>query len=420
MTLLSEALDRILNWLHAQQRQHPKIHRYRYWREDATILIDARLYPQMRPGLSLSEIAEISKDLPEPLPPEIIELYQWRNGGISDRDLSNWLFNFGEGFGSQCAANLLDLQSAVNSYRAVRSNLLKDVTVDNLLTNRYHNNSIELFYAPECVEGYMVMNQNRKSYPIVFWDFKGGGDTVYSKYASLTDMMVTIAECYENACMLDDRGRLIQNNDKIWEIWSKHNACYWIDLSLRNIDLIQNKFSPYICDDRLSLTVISELVDTLKFSQDIRLVKVLSSFLNNSPADPDKDRQLKHSAAMYLSSVGGSQAVEFLLPILKHNYWENRYLTIVALGQIKDDRSIPALIDCLQDEHESVRKEARMALDRIQVGDGEVAGFRSNPAVSFIESQYRLQGIDLYEKTGLITPPTNTDGETLFFDSDDR
>jgi hypothetical protein len=397
VTVLTEALDRILNWLHEQQRQHPELHLYQYWRLDGNTPIDGQLYPQMRSGLSRSEIAEISKDLSEPLPPEVIELYQWRNGGRSGPYISDWLFNFGEGFGEQCAAKLIDVQSAVSSYRGKKSYSLEDVTVDNLLTNRYDNNSMKFFDAVQCVEGYMVMNQNIKSYPIVFWDFQGGGDTVYSKYTSLSDMMVTIAECCENACTVDDRGRLIENKDKTWEIWRKHNASYWVNLSLRNIDLIQNKLPPYICDERLSATVISELADTLRFSQDVRLVEVLSTFLKNSPTDPNYNRQLSHSAAMYLSRVGIRQSVDFLLPILNGNYWENRYLAIVALGQIKDNRAIPSLIDCLQDEHESVRKEAKIALDRIQKGDGELAEFRSNPAISFLESQYRLQGTDLHD-----------------------
>jgi hypothetical protein len=266
MTVLTEALDRILNWLHEQQRQRPELS-HRYWCLGATTPIDTQFYPQLSSGLSRSEIAEITKDFPEQLPPEVIELYQWRNGAQSGITyLSDWLFNFGEGFGQQRAASFLDLQSAVSNYRSKRSNILADVNVDNLLNTRYDNNSMKFFDAMECVEGYMVINQNRKSYPIVFWDFKGGGDIVYSKYASLTDMMVTIAECYENACTVDDRGRLIENKDKSWEIWRKYNASYWVDLSLRNIDLIQNKLLPRICDERLSTTVISELADTLRFS----------------------------------------------------------------------------------------------------------------------------------------------------------
>ncbi|PSB54967.1 HEAT repeat domain-containing protein, partial [Chamaesiphon polymorphus] len=408
--VLSEALDRILNWLHDRQRQHPEFSGY-YWGEYGGYnRIDDRLYPQMRLGLSRLEIAEISKELPEPLPPEVIELYQWRNGSISDDPrIYNWLFNFREGFGSQRAAKSLDLQSAVSSYRNKQSYSLEDVTVDNLLTTRYDNNSMQLFEAAECVDGYMVMNQSRQSYPIVFWDFKGGSDVTYTKYASLTDMMVTIAESYENACTIDKRGRIIENKDKWWEIWRKYNASYWVNLSLRNIDLIQNKLPSYICGEYLSVTVVKELADTLKFSQDVRLIEVLSSFLRSPRIDPDFDRQLKHTASMYLSSVGGSQAVDYLLPILNDDDWETRYLAIVALGQIKDDRSVPALINCLQDEQEHVRRQAQVALDRIQTGDGKLAGFRSTPAVSFLESQYGLQGLDLYDVTGLSVPPIDNE-----------
>ena len=75
MAVLSEALDRILNWLRTQQRQHPEL-QHQYWRLGATLPIDSQLYPQLRSGLSRSAIAEISKQMPEPLPPEVIELYQ--------------------------------------------------------------------------------------------------------------------------------------------------------------------------------------------------------------------------------------------------------------------------------------------------------------------------------------------------------
>ena len=44
MAVLSEALDRILNWLHTQQRQHPEL-QHQYWRLGATIPSDSQLYP---------------------------------------------------------------------------------------------------------------------------------------------------------------------------------------------------------------------------------------------------------------------------------------------------------------------------------------------------------------------------------------
>jgi hypothetical protein len=51
VTVLAEALDRILNWLHKQQRQHPKLS-HRYWCLGATTPIGNQLYPQLKSGLS--------------------------------------------------------------------------------------------------------------------------------------------------------------------------------------------------------------------------------------------------------------------------------------------------------------------------------------------------------------------------------
>ena len=59
MSLLTDALDRIQNWL---QQNKPS---YAY---------------SLQPGLAYEEIEEKVKNLPFRLPKEVYELYQWRNG----------------------------------------------------------------------------------------------------------------------------------------------------------------------------------------------------------------------------------------------------------------------------------------------------------------------------------------------------
>lgn len=59
MSLLTKALERILEWLE----------KYRPY--DVSFL---------QPGLSKAEIEVITKDLPFKLPQEVCELYQWKNG----------------------------------------------------------------------------------------------------------------------------------------------------------------------------------------------------------------------------------------------------------------------------------------------------------------------------------------------------
>jgi|GEM_PF-3763658 len=63
MSTLSSALDRIARWF---QENDPD----RFW--------------GLEPGLSRDEIDAIAKDLPFPLPEEVYQLYQWRNGRQPD------------------------------------------------------------------------------------------------------------------------------------------------------------------------------------------------------------------------------------------------------------------------------------------------------------------------------------------------
>ena len=66
MSVITESLDRILNWL----QQHKP--------EYALLFL---------PGLSLEEIEEKVKVLPFRLPSEVYELYQWRNGTKSEESI---------------------------------------------------------------------------------------------------------------------------------------------------------------------------------------------------------------------------------------------------------------------------------------------------------------------------------------------
>lgn len=69
MSLLTEALERILKWLEE----------YRPY--DASFL---------QPGLSTNEIEFMTKDLPFKLPHEVYELYQWKN--VTNKGDEYWEF----------------------------------------------------------------------------------------------------------------------------------------------------------------------------------------------------------------------------------------------------------------------------------------------------------------------------------------
>jgi hypothetical protein len=59
MSDLTEALDRILNWLQRQKREHPQATE-EWWIRSPEKENNA---PFVKPGLSLAEIAEVTKDM---------------------------------------------------------------------------------------------------------------------------------------------------------------------------------------------------------------------------------------------------------------------------------------------------------------------------------------------------------------------
>ncbi|MGB6296086.1 MAG: hypothetical protein WBF90_07850 [Rivularia sp. (in: cyanobacteria)] len=59
MSDLTEALDRILNWLQRQKREHPQATE-EWWIRSPEEENNA---PFVKPGLSLAEITEVTKDM---------------------------------------------------------------------------------------------------------------------------------------------------------------------------------------------------------------------------------------------------------------------------------------------------------------------------------------------------------------------
>jgi hypothetical protein len=191
MSDITEALDRILNWL---QKHRP---------------FDVLL---LQPGLSEAEIEEIIADLPLRLPNDIRSLYRWKNGirmGDENWEYSciflNWSF--------------YPLQIIVDGY------------LDNV-ENCYFGSGLNpanawsiFFHAEGTCTGYALADDKiQETSLVVFQHCKAGGCSVIIEYASLASMMLTIAECYENAYFVGTDGYLDIDDNQALDIWRKFNS----------------------------------------------------------------------------------------------------------------------------------------------------------------------------------------------------
>ncbi|MBN3898905.1 MAG: hypothetical protein HWQ41_27630 [Nostoc sp. NOS(2021)] len=179
MSPLTEALDRIFNWL---QQNNPEAISY------------------LQPGLTYTEIQEMANKFSVFLPKEVYELYQWRNG------CSNRLTFIFDSF------EFLTLEKALRFYQ---------------VGSQSEPSLFPLFFS----EAYLkycqiVLQENFENHSIIFSDAKEY-DLVKPGYTSLTSMMLTIAECYENGAydlVYDDElNDFIRNTQKINEIYCKYN-----------------------------------------------------------------------------------------------------------------------------------------------------------------------------------------------------
>ncbi|GBE92369.1 SMI1/KNR4 family protein [Nostoc cycadae] len=159
MSELTDALDRVVNWL---QRHKP-------------------LYASaLQTGLSDEEIEEKVKDLPFRLTREVYELYQWRNGMI-DED-SSFFYNY----------RFLPLEEAVEVQKIVLDNYGFVLPFGWFPIFEFENDGFAIIGAEEITENSPILNYTLR-------------DEI--RYSSLTNMMQCIAECYETgAYYIDESG----------------------------------------------------------------------------------------------------------------------------------------------------------------------------------------------------------------------
>jgi hypothetical protein len=181
MTTLTQALERIMNWL--------KQHRPEY---AASFL----------PGLKYEEIQAGEAELGFKLPEEIYELYQWRNG-TEREDIKVVCFP---------TMQFLPLSTAIeysqewNEYISEEKFTMEEI-------EEYETGPLFRFLQANCDScGIPLINYQTEKPPVVVL---GEGEMPSIWYASLTDMMLMLAELYETgAYYLDEEGFTTEDESK--------------------------------------------------------------------------------------------------------------------------------------------------------------------------------------------------------------
>lgn len=156
-----------------------------------------KLVNNLMPGLSYAEIERLAQELPIQLPPEVFELYQWRNGSKYEE---------GEGW-------YLPLQDAVKFC------LNKIQYYEPPLNEGNMAIICLLFYIfPDSIseqEGYILIPESHDACPVIF-ETMNSEPSITRKYASVTTMMLTIAELMETE--ID-----AYKTEERYQIWRKYN-----------------------------------------------------------------------------------------------------------------------------------------------------------------------------------------------------
>ncbi|MBZ8178551.1 HEAT repeat domain-containing protein [Oscillatoria salina] len=399
---LTNALNRIFSWIEQHRSYYVKY---------------------LQPGLLKGKINNLIKDLPFQLPSEIYELYQWRNGALyQGKNL------YDEGLIFKHSWSFRPLQEVVKIYL---KNLNKQKYLENHLLYLYspdwenYLKKIEIlpifytirYYDIDCYHsGNLWINQEKNLNPVIFNSFEEG-ENVLDKYSSVTSMMLTIAECYENG--IYDRytfGKYYESENKIWRKYNSELREFASEIiqeqsfsqlawtytiyelvefkDLRNCqsliqwltDLINAYKKPdfrtnYLGIDLKLYRKNPDLFDYFKLETglpkllgelgDIRSVPILIAALQDNTffqANPFS----RVCAAKALGQLKDKRATLPLIYLLKDDWEESRKAAAWALGEIKDSRAAEPLIKALQDNNKEVRQAAREALSKLVLHSPEL------------------------------------------------
>lgn len=304
MVSLIEALERIMNWLRKHQPDYA-----------ASFL----------PGLKSEEIQAAETELGFKLPSEIYELYQWRNG--TEEDAKAVCFP---------TMQFLPLSTAMECSQGWNGFILEEKTIIED-SKWYETSPLFIFLEDNCDScGIPIVDYQIEKSPVVVL---GEGYLPYIFYTSLTDIMLTLAECYEtNAYYLDKDGYIEEDECKAAEVLRKYNG----DINKTAVSIFQS--------------ILLEPLDfsTLDYSNSKLLGKVAEvTTIISRFKDPISVDLLLEALQVWAKAKGLSRDGVCS--------W-----VIKALGEMCDVRVLQSLTNALQDDSPLVRKEAQEALSKFR------------------------------------------------------
>lgn len=313
-----------------------------------------KLVNNLMPGLSYAEIERLAQELPIQLPPEVFELYQWRNGSKYEE---------GEGW-------YLPLQDAVKFC------LNKIQYYEPPLNEGNMAIICLLFYIfpPDLISeqvGYIFIPESHDACPVIF-ETQNSEPSITRKYASVTAMMLTIAELMETE--ID-----AYKTEERYQIWRKYNISI--------IDNALAKLTKNIC-----LQSLVEIAIDLTMFKDSRTVQPLINLLQGSSLEVDEVEQMgiRALAANILGYSGDFRAVEPLIDALKDEYQGTRYDAAISLRNFKDRRTIQPLINALQDSDFNVRRAVAGSLVQQKAVEPLIKALDSNDRNVRVEASWAL------------------------------
>lgn len=300
MPTLIEALSRIMNWLNKHQPDYA-----------ASFL----------PGLKYSEIQTVEAEFGFKLPAEIYELYQWRNG--TEEDARAVCFP---------TMQFLPLSIAIEYSQEWNEFILKEKKFIEE-SEWYETSPLFIFLQDNCDScGIPLIDYQIEKSPVVVL---GEGEMPDIFYTSLTDMMLTLAECYETgAYYLDEEEYICEDECKTARALRKYNN----ELNERALSTFQSILSQPLYFSTLDFS------NSKLLGQVAESTNVISRFKDSRGIDLLLEALQVWGKAKGLSRDGVCSWV------------------IKALGEMCDVRALQPLTNALQDDSPFVRKEAQEAL----------------------------------------------------------
>ncbi len=143
--------------------------------------------------------------------------------------------------------------------------------------------------------------------------------------------------------------------------------------------------------------IVPEVIDILRTPKSRESARAVLAAIATPQAIPavaplvmDKDAYVRSTAVDVLASLGGADALDALKAGLASDDYRTRRHIAAVLGDTKDKRVVPVLIELLSDPSGQVEEEADLALRRMS---GKDMGFRT-----YATAEDRAQAIAAWKK----------------------